>query len=58
MNFNSSEEIQKAFQDLLKIHDDKEDIEFKSQMLMYRFLSEVEILMEHYKMNKKELAEK
>ncbi len=58
MNFNSSEEIRKAFQELLKIQDEKEDIKFQTQMLMYRFLSEVEILAEEHKMTRKELAQK
>jgi transcriptional regulator with XRE-family HTH domain len=57
MNFNSSEEIQKAFQDLIKKSDENVDIPFLAEMVMYRFLSEVERLTEERKMTRKELAQ-
>lgn len=56
--FQNSEEIRKAFLDLLSFRSYEDEIQHNTQMLMYRFLSEVEILMERNNMTKKELAEK
>lgn len=56
--FQNSEEIRKAFLDLLSFKSYEDEIQHDSQMLMYRFLSEVEILMERNNMTKKKLAEK
>lgn len=56
--FQNSEEIRKAFQDLLSFKSLEEEIKHNSQMIMYRFLSEIEILCEEKHMSKKELAER
>lgn len=58
MKFNSNEEIQKAFFEAIKKSDENIDIGFLTDMIMYRFLSEVEILSEERKMTRKELAQK
>lgn len=58
MNFNSNNDIQKAFNDLFKSRDEKEDIDFQAHMIMFRFLSEIEILTEERKMTRKELAQR
>lgn len=56
--FRNSEEIRNAFQDLLAFKSIDEEIEHNARMIMYRFLSEVEILTDQRKMTRKELAEK
>jgi transcriptional regulator with XRE-family HTH domain len=56
--FQNSEEIRKAFLDLLSFKSLEEEIKHNAQMIMYRFLSEIEILSEEKKMTKKQLAEK
>ncbi len=56
--FRNSEEIRKAFLDLLAFKSHEEEIKHHAQMIMYRFLSEIEILCEEKKMTRKELAEK
>jgi transcriptional regulator with XRE-family HTH domain len=56
--FRNSEEIRKAFQDLFAFKSTEEEIEHKARMIMYRFLSEVEILTDERKMTRKELAQK
>lgn len=54
--FRNSEEIQKAFKNLLSFKSEKEEIEHLAYMVMYRFLSEVQELAERKKMTRKELA--
>jgi len=56
--FRNSEEIRKAFQDLFAFKSNEEEIEHNARMIMYRFLSEVEILTDEKKMTRKELAQK
>ena len=58
MNFTSNDNIQKQFQDLIRKSDETVDIGFLADMIMYRFLSEIEILAEERKMTRKELAQK
>jgi len=56
--FRNSEEIRKAFQDLLAFNSYEEEIEHEAHMIMFRFLSEIEILSEEREMTQKELAQK
>jgi transcriptional regulator with XRE-family HTH domain len=58
MNFTSNFDIQKQFQDLIRKSDETVDIDFLADMIMYRFLSEIEILTDERKMTRKELAQK
>jgi transcriptional regulator with XRE-family HTH domain len=57
MNFTSKYDIQKQFQDLIRKSDETVDIDFLADMIMYRFLSEIEILTDERKMTRKELAQ-
>jgi transcriptional regulator with XRE-family HTH domain len=56
--FRNSEEIRKAFQDLLAFNSYEEEIGHGAHMIMFRFLSEIEILSEEREMTQKELAQK
>lgn len=56
--FRNSEEIKNAFVNLLAFKSNEEEIKHKATMLMYRFLSEIEVLTEERKMTRKELAQK
>ncbi|MBM3405325.1 MAG: helix-turn-helix transcriptional regulator [Bacteroidetes bacterium] len=54
--FKNSKEVRKAFQDLLSFKSDEEEIKHQAQMVMFRFLSEIEALTEENNMTRKELA--
>jgi len=56
--FQNSEEIRTAFEDLLDFNSIEEELDHRARMIMYRVLSEVEILSEKRKMTRKELAKK
>ena len=54
--FQNSEEIQKAFKDLLEYKTPEEELDHKAKMIMFRILSEVEKLAESRNMTHKDLA--
>jgi transcriptional regulator with XRE-family HTH domain len=56
MKSKSKDEILSAFEKALSSIDAKEDLEYNSRMIMFRFLSEVERVSEEKKINRKELA--
>ncbi|WPP53600.1 helix-turn-helix domain-containing protein [Catalinimonas niigatensis] len=55
-NLKNKEEIQEAFKDLFEFEDEKEEIKHRARILMFRFLSEVEKIVEKKKLKKKDLA--
>lgn len=54
--FQNSEEIQKAFKDLLEFKTPEEELDHRDKMFMFRILSEVEKLSESRRMTRKDLA--
>ena len=54
--FQNSEEIRKAFENLLEFKTPEEELEHRAKMIMFRILSEVEKLAENRKMTRKDLA--
>src|SRR5664279_5655478 len=54
--FQNSEEIRKAFKDLLEFKTPEDELDHKAKMIMFRILSEVEKLAESRKMTHKDLA--
>ena len=62
MNLNREDELLKEFEDIFTFKSEEEEIEHERQMIMFRFLSEVERVYidqtGERKLNKKKLAEK
>lgn len=62
MNLNREDELLKEFEDIFTFKSEEEEIEHERQMIMFRFLSEVERVYidqtGEKKLNKKKLAEK
>lgn len=54
---NNIEEIRSKFQNLLKHHSEEEQIKHDTQMLMYRFLNEIQKYQDIQGLNRKKLAE-